>query len=138
MDFNDILDDRSQAYSKLHARQNFASEYDDKKDLDNSIDNELKHQRQDELILESKRMFLAKAMSYFVILKLKEIQIRRQYLSDVRFIDREHPQVGKKGSLVEYDDLIYHEPKFIDFVTQHKFPFANDVYLIRTGYKVPM
>lgn len=45
IDFTDIMDDRSQALSKVRARELFASRYDDKKDLDNSVDNRLKKER---------------------------------------------------------------------------------------------
>ena len=77
-------------------------------------------------------------MSHFVILKLKEIQTRRQYLSDVRFIDSQFPHLGKKGSLLEHDELVYHETKFVRYVRDTKFPFLNDTYLLRTGSKIPV
>lgn len=117
IDFLDILDDRSQALSKVRAREQFAGRHDDKKDLDNSVDIRLKEEREDELIREEKLRMLGTALSKFVVLKLKDIQIRRQYLADVRFLDTVFPHLGKQASLAEHEELLFNEAKFVRYVS---------------------
>lgn len=59
---------------------------------------------------------LGTAFSKFIVLKLKDIQIRRQYLSDIRFLDSVFPHLGKKASLAEHEDLLFNEFKFVNYV----------------------
>jgi hypothetical protein len=39
---------------------------------------------------------------------------------------------------VEYDELIYSEEKFVRYVRDTRYPFLNDVFLVRTGSKIPV
>jgi hypothetical protein len=52
LDFRNMLENRSQKWLKVHARELMASEYDDKKDLYNSVDTYLKNKRNSEFIKE--------------------------------------------------------------------------------------
>lgn len=48
-----------------------------------------------------------------------------------------HDSIGTKASLIEFDEMALFEPKFVDYVSSTMYPFKNELYMLRTGSRVP-
>ena len=81
---------------------------------------------------------MGKSLSKLIILNKQGIQLRRQYLTDIRFKDTQSNELGAKATHIEFDDFIHYENKFIEYIMQFRYPFTNDLYLVRTDVKIPL
>ena len=57
-------------------------------------------------------------------------------MKDIRFIDKQNTQLGKKASLIEFNDLLHFDTEFITYMKDYQYPFKNDIYKLRNGARI--
>ena len=55
-------------------------------------------------------------MSQLIILCKQRIELRRQYLKDIRYAVKTTPHRGKTATCLDLDDLLHFEADFVSYV----------------------
>lgn len=93
-------------------------------------------QKDEEVFRQERLCMLGKAMTELIVLNKHQIELRRQYLKDIRFIDKQNTQLGKKASMIEFNDLLHFESEFISYIKDYQYPFKNDIFKLRNGANI--
>lgn len=131
LDFVDILDARSRKWSELKGHNQFKSAH--VPEWERRVDDVILAEREDDMLKGEKMTILGNVMSTFVIFMKHQIEFRRQYLKDIRFIEGAIPHRGSKATGNDFDDLLHFEKDFIGYVKENHYPFVNEFYKIKAG-----
>ena len=74
-----------------------------------------------------------KAMKQFIVNNMHQIEERRQYLKDVRFL--ENNVKTQIGSALDLNDLVHFKPDFIEYIKENHYPFKNSYFKLKHAKK---
>lgn len=73
-----------------------------------------------------KRECISASMSEIIMLNKHQIEARREYLKDVRYVEMQLFEAKRpNASNIEKDDLVHFPNEFVDFLKTYQLPFRN-------------